>query len=308
MRAAAALLGIDLPGQQLARWCQLAENLVVGAPCGIMDQMTAALGRENELLALRCQPDIVEGYVPIPESVAFWGIDSGIRHAVSGSDYTSVRCGAFMGYRIIADAAGLPARPSSDAPGTIKVDDPLWNGYLANITPAEFHQRFAATVPERMTGKEFLARYGGTTDRVTRVDPARTYAIRQPTLHPIEENQRVARFRELFTAGITDDALQEMGALMAASHASYTACGLASDGTDLLVQLVGEAGPAHGLYGAKITGGGSGGTVAILARAAADHAIEAIAVQYSKLTGRPTYVFRGSSPGACATAVRQVII
>ena len=49
------------------------------------------------------------------------------------------------------------------------------------------------------------------------------------------------------------------------SHASYSACGLGSDGTDRLVQLVREAGPAAGLYGAKITGGGSGGTVAVLA-------------------------------------------
>ena len=66
-----------------------------------------------------------------------------------------------------------------------------------------------------------------------------------------------------------------MGQMMAASHASYSACGLASEGTDLLVELVREAGPASGLYGAKITGGGSGGTVAILGRAGADAAVDA---------------------------------
>ena len=53
---------------------------------------------------------------------------------------------------------------------------------------------------------------------------------------------------------------------MYASHASYSACGLGSDGTDLLVDLARAAGAADGIYGAKITGGGSGGTVAILAR------------------------------------------
>src|SRR5207248_2949912 len=107
MRAFASAIKIEVPGQKLARLCQLAENHIVGAPCGIMDQMTAALGRENELLALRCQPAIIEGFVKLPNDIALWGIDSGIRHAVSGSEYTSVRCGAFMGYRIIADAAGL---------------------------------------------------------------------------------------------------------------------------------------------------------------------------------------------------------
>ena len=50
------------------------------------------------------------------------------------------------------------------------------------------------------------------------------------------------------------------------SHASYGRCGLGSDGTNRIVALVrdeaaaatvrGEAAP---LYGAKITGGGSGG-------------------------------------------------
>ena len=144
-----------------------------------------------------CQPATVEGYVAIPEGVAFWGIDSGIRHAVSGSDYTSVRTGAFMGYRILADLAGLNAKPASDAPGVVVIDDPLWDGYLANVTPAEFRERFADAVPREMSGREFLARYGGTTDTVTRVDPARTYAVREPMFHPIGENARVRRFREL---------------------------------------------------------------------------------------------------------------
>ena len=80
---------------------------MVGAPCGIMDQMTSALGRTNKLLALLCQPAEVQGFVTIPDSIGLWGIDSGIRHAVSGSDYTSVRTGAFMGYRMIASLAAL---------------------------------------------------------------------------------------------------------------------------------------------------------------------------------------------------------
>lgn len=56
-------------------------------------------------------------------------------------------------------------------------------------------------------------------------------------------------------------------------HYSYSACGLGSDGSDRLVQLVQEM--QHGkrsksedgtLYGAKITGGGSGGTVCVIGR------------------------------------------
>lgn len=56
-------------------------------------------------------------------------------------------------------------------------------------------------------------------------------------------------------------------------HYSYSACGLGSDGTDRLVHLVQElqhsaASKTEGgtLYGAKITGGGSGGTVCVIGR------------------------------------------
>lgn len=39
---------------------------------------------------------------PPPQQIRFWGIDSGIRHFVGGSDYRSVRVGAFMGLKIIS--------------------------------------------------------------------------------------------------------------------------------------------------------------------------------------------------------------
>lgn len=306
MQAVAGLLGVAIDGKEMARLCQMAENFVVGAPCGIMDQMTSALGRSDALLALLCQPATVQGFVPLPSSIAFWGIDSGIRHAVSGSDYTSVRTGAFMGYRMIADAAGLrPAGPPGRE-SVLKIDDPRWSGYLANLTPQEFEDSFASTLPETIPGAEFLARFGGTTDKATRVDPGRVYAVRQPAAHPIYEHARVKRFAELL-AGRPDEAgLIEMGELMYGSHASYSACGLGSDGTNLLVELVRQAGPARGLYGAKITGGGSGGTVAVLGEANAGAAVAEIARQYRERTGREPYLFAGSSPGACSFGVRRV--
>jgi hypothetical protein len=41
MRALLAAHGVTLPGRELAILCQKVENLVVGAPCGIMDQAYA---------------------------------------------------------------------------------------------------------------------------------------------------------------------------------------------------------------------------------------------------------------------------
>lgn len=305
MQAVTGLVGSTLEGTELARLCQMAENFVVGAPCGIMDQMTSALGQADALLSLLCQPAKVQRFVPLPPSIRFWGIDSGIRHAVSGSDYTSVRTGAFMGYRLIAELAGLKEVARSED-GILRIDDPRWSGFLANLSPAEFDRDFAPHLPTELRGDEFLALYGGTTDSVTRVDPNQTYAVRQPTAHPIHENARVRRFATLLEADPNEPALREMGELMYGSHASYSACGLGSDGTDLLVELVREAGPAAGLYGAKITGGGSGGTVAVLGRADAGEAVAGIARRYRKATGREPYLFAGSSPGACHFGVRRV--
>ena len=92
------------------------------------------------------------------------------------------------------------------------------------------------------------------------------------------------------------------------SHASYSACGLGSSGTDDLVALARAAGPARGVFGAKITGGGSGGTVALLTRADAGSVVEEIATRYAERSGRATYVFSGSSPGAAAFGTRRVSI
>jgi galactokinase len=293
----AARYGVEMTGEEIAVASQWAENHIAGAPCGIMDQMTSACGRRDRLLRLRCQPAIVEGHVDVAAGFRFYGIDSGIRHAVTGADYGTVRTAAFMGYRIIAGVAGLP--PSLDA-ANVREADTRWHGYLANITPEELESRFAAHLPERMTGAEFLRRYDGITDTVTRVDSARVYAVRQATAHPVYENARVTRFAELLHALRADDdaVAREMGALMYASHASYGACGLGSDGTDRLVELVREAGAEAGVFGAKITGGGSGGTVAVLGRSDAEPAVREIARRYAMESGRPAEVFAGSGPGA----------
>lgn len=301
MAAAAAAYGAELSPPEMAAACQWVENHIARAPCGIMDQMTVACGRRDHLLRLRCQPATIEGHVRVPPGYRFYGIDSGVRHAVTGADYGTVRTAAFMGYRLVADLAGLAARVDGTR---VQVDDAPWRGYLANITPAELAERFEERLPPRMLGADFLARYGGITDTVTRVDPKRWYPVRQATAHPVREQARVAEFAELLDAGLgRSDAAARMGALMYASHASYGACGLGSDGTDRLVELVAAAGPSRGLFGAKITGGGSGGTVAVFGTEGARGTVYDIAREYERETGRSAAVFDGSGPGAGETRV-----
>jgi L-arabinokinase len=319
MQALRALGGLELGGRELALLCQKVENLVVGAPCGIMDQMTSACGAPNRLLALLCQPAELQPDVALPPELEVCGVDSGIRHAVTGADYGSVRVGAFMGYRMIADLSTGAQQPALNGQQTS--GDLPYGGYLANIPPSLWETHYRDQIPLQIGGADFLERYGGTTDTVTRVDPARTYAVRQPTAHPIYEHHRVRLFRALLGRLAEDEgrrtederwppfvvrpssfveAATLLGELMFQSHASYSACGLGSDGTDRLVELVRAAGPQSGLYGAKITGGGSGGTVAVLARRGSLDAVRAIAAQYEGESGRQTTILGGSSPGAQA--------
>src|SRR5215217_4681674 len=154
MTAIAAAYGIDISPQEIAFLSQKVENLVAGAPCGVMDQMTAACGERNRLLALLCQPGELKGTISLPEQLTIWGLDSGIRHSVAGTAYGVVRTAAFMGQRIIRDVAGFSTR-----------------GYLANITPDEFDKQLATYLPEQMSGEDFLSRYDGISDSVTSVKP-----------------------------------------------------------------------------------------------------------------------------------------
>jgi galactokinase len=202
-----------------------------------------------------------------------------------------------MGYRIVAELAGLILEARSSR-GHGAVTEPRWGGYLANVTPSEFEQSYLTRLPAQIRGDEFLSRYGGTTDPVTRVEPDRVYPVRAPTAHPIHEHFRVRAFAELLLDVSSQRRLALLGELMYQSHSSYTSCGLGSPGTDRIVELVREAGERKGMFGAKITGGGSGGTVAVLGHANAGVAVNEIAEQYRRETGKSVHTFSGSSPGA----------
>jgi L-arabinokinase len=299
LHALAALYGIDVPPARAAIYCQRVENLVVGAPCGVMDQMTSSSGHEGKLLPLLCQPAEVLPSFAIPGDLAIWGIDSGLRHQVSGADYTQVRVAAFMGYAIIARALGFPTLPGPE-PGRVLIRDEAYRGYLANITPESFEKEHEKSLPERISGAEFLREFAGINDPITRVEPNVTYRVRAATAHPIYEHQRASEYRALMESGRGQAVGERLGELMYEAHESYSACGLGSPGTDRIVLLVRELGHTSGLYGAKITGGGSGGTVAVLGRAMARPAVDSVMSTYAKETGHQPHLFWGSSPGAAA--------
>ncbi|KAL5974204.1 D-arabinose 1-dehydrogenase (NAD(P)(+)) [Asimina triloba] len=335
----------------------MVENHVVGAPCGVMDQMTSACGEANKLLAMVCQPAEVKELVNIPTHIRFWGIDSGIRHSVGGADYGSVRVGAFMGRKMLRSMASELLsvsqenhQPADGLNGGYEYEDndvelletEASLDYLCNLSPHRYEGVYAKKLPDLMLGETFLEKYVDHSDSVTVIDSKCTYHLKAPARHPIYENFRVKAFKVLLTAESTDEQLSALGELMyqnhretqcdaitlpavphpasnnicfpvcgaeddATCHYSYGDCGLGSDGTDRLIKLVQEMQhrkPSHGkdgtLFGAKITGGGSGGSVCVMGRNCARSSQEIFEIQerYKDATGYLPYIFEGSSPGA----------
>jgi galactokinase len=284
MQAVNAAYGLHLDGVAVARLSQMVENKVVGAPCGIMDQMSSALCVPNSLLLILCQPHEVQGTQALPDGVRVFGINSAVKHSVGGSAYTRARVAAFMGRKILG------------------VD------YLAQLTTQEYDNQLKAALPNYITGSDFLSEFGETGDAVTHINPDENYGVIAATSHGIWENRRVTGFvRELQEAtedktSYLDEYLKRAGWKMYASHDSYTKIGLGCQETDLLVQLGRKAGPDKGVHGAKITGGGSGGTVAFLTYGdRAEQTIHEIAEAYQEQTGLTPQIFEGGlSPGAMA--------
>jgi galactokinase len=231
---ARALVVDTVEALRLAALCQEAENHIVGAPCGMMDQVTVAVGTPGLLLPIRCRPASVLPALSLPTGVEVVGWPTGVRHDVSGIPYRRARVAAFMGKRMVEEALGRTWVWVSDLP-----------------------RRSVDLLPEELDGAAFLDRWGHTSDEITVVDPTESYPVRAATGFGIDENARAnLALRQLRRGEITG-----LRPLLAASHAAYDAIGL---GHRACTAVVDEALSRRGVYGARSSGGGCGGTVTVV--------------------------------------------
>jgi len=299
--AVSGLFDVELSAHQYASLCRTANAEVVGQRSELVDHLTCLLGEPGDLLQIRCQPDDVLGMLHLPDGVMFAAVDSGVRLPIYEERYTDNLAASLMGRFMIErllHVSGTPGDPTG--------------GYLANIQPSEYVQRFRNDLPVKLRGKDFIAHFGRPSDLDTLIEPGKTYKVRSRTEHHIYENDRTHRFLErLSRARRTGerDALIEAGELMYASHWSYgQRCGMGSIETDVLVNIIRDLGAAHGLYGAKITGGGCGGSLAVLLAAndSATSTLKAACDQYARKTGKTPRVMIGSSEGAMSFGCRRL--
>lgn len=278
LRALEAMSGCELDATRRAKLAQQAENEIVGAPCGLMDQLASVYGVRGALLPILCRPDVVFDAVALPSCAIVAGWPSGVRHAVADSPYAVARASAFMGKKLLESHFKRPLN------------------YLTELSPSQVRDTSESVLPHHMMGREWLERFDHTDDEFSSVEKARLYPLRAGASFPVEENFRCELAMRLLSnarsenandksknneadsreADSCEAALRAMGELMFQSHAGYSTIGLGSRETDEMVEAARELGPQNGFYGARVSGGGSGGTVVVLLRRAALPTLESL--------------------------------
>jgi galactokinase len=91
--SALALLGIagkQAGRSEIALICQRAENIFVGARCGIMDQFIACNAHAGHALMLDCR-SLEFQLLPMPPGVSIVVCNTMVRHAIAGGEYNQRR-------------------------------------------------------------------------------------------------------------------------------------------------------------------------------------------------------------------------
>jgi galactokinase len=86
-----AMSGQALDPIEKALLCQRAEHDFAGVPCGIMDQFTSILGRENHALLLDCRSRTTTPVAMTNPEVTVLIINTNIRHKLAESEYAKRR-------------------------------------------------------------------------------------------------------------------------------------------------------------------------------------------------------------------------
>ncbi|MQY37814.1 Galactokinase [Streptomyces sp. RB17] len=207
------LYELGLPRWKLARLCQRAENVYVGAPTGIMDQTASACCEQGHALFLDTR-DLSQQQIPFDlaaEGLRLLVVDTQVKHAHSGGEYGKRRAGCEKGAALL---------------GVDALRDVPYDGLDAA-----------------------LARLGDEEEVVRLVR------------HVVTEDHRVERVVGLLRAGDT----RAIGPVLTEGHASLRDdFRISCPELDLVVDTALGA----GALGARMTGGGFGGSAIVLTEAA----------------------------------------
>ncbi|MEU9450600.1 galactokinase [Streptomyces sp. NPDC048277] len=207
------LYELGLQRWQLARLCQRAENVYVGAPTGIMDQTASACCEQGHALFLDTR-DLSQQQIPFDlaaEGMRLLVVDTQVKHAHSNGEYGKRRAGCEKGAALL----GVDA--------------------LRDIPYDELDSAL-----DRLGDEE---------------------EVRRLVRHVVTEDHRVERVVALLEAGDT----RAIGPVLTEGHASLRDdFRISCPELDLVV----DTALASGALGARMTGGGFGGSAIVLTEAA----------------------------------------
>ncbi len=222
----------EMDDVEVAKLAQRAENGLVGARVGLMDQMACSLGRDGAALLIDFKTFQWRS-VPLPDSIELVILHSGVTHSLAAGEhgarnYKTRRAECEQACELLGIAS------------------------LRDLTVQDLPRLAALPAP-------FGAR----------------------ARHVITENDRVLEAVTALEAGN----LNRVGELFYASHVSMRDdYDVSEPEIDLIVEL---ARGFDGIYGARLTGGGFGGSVVMLAKRGFGLAAgQAIARQYAQQTGK----------------------
>jgi galactokinase len=277
------------------------QTELLGWPTGIVTPAAPLLAVAGELLAVCAGPFDVGEPLTLPDGLGLLGIACGTIDPRVREKYAAALTAALMGREIVARLM----------PVVCKV--PNWDGYLARVSVTDFVDQLRDCIPTKLKGQEYLDRFGPLANAPAPIDPRTVYKVRSRTEHHIYEDDRVRQFVErLARARRTGDPqpAEEAGELMYASHWSYgQRCGLGSIAADALVTRLRGAGPDAGIFGARVTGPGCGGTVIVLLRdgETTRARVMEIVEDHARRTGQPAALrplATGGQPGLTVEPVR----
>ncbi|MFF9454449.1 galactokinase [Streptomyces flaveolus] len=207
------LYSLGLRGWQLARLCQRAENVYVGAPVGIMDQTASACCEAGHALFLDTR-DLSQRQIPFDlaaEGMRLLVVDTQVKHSHSEGEYGKRRAGCEKGAALL----GVDA--------------------LRDVPYGELDAAL-----ERLGDEE---------------------EVRRLVRHVVTEDERVERVVSLLESGDT----RAIGPVLVEGHVSLRDdFRISCPELDLVVDTALEA----GALGARMTGGGFGGSAIVLVETA----------------------------------------
>ena len=252
----------DVGRERLARLCCLAENKIAGAPTGGLDQAASLRCRAGHALALDCT-DFSAEQVPfnLSESgLSLLVIDTRAPHALVDGQYAARRSSCEQAAKLL------------------EVE------LLADLDPEQLDYNL-----------ELLAQSA----REQGLQEQQVDTLVRRTRHVVSEIERTEKLIELLqTQDLTDaSALAEVGQLMNASHDSLRYDYEVTVGE---LDTAVEAARAAGAIGARMTGGGFGGSAIALVRTQElEQVAQAIAQAFAKAGYRePAFLQAEPGPGA----------